>query len=61
MKIIITMVSESDVSPEALKAYYEADTLEQAVKNQQAWIDEGACDLHDILDGDVVATVTGVA
>lgn len=61
MKIIITMVFESEILPEELKALYEADTLEEAVKNQQAWIDEGACDLHDLINSAVITTVTGVA
>ena len=59
MKLIITMVVEQEIKDmEELKAYYEADTLEEAVANQQMWIDEGACDLHDLIEGAVKTTVT---
>ena len=60
MKIRITMIVESEVKQDDLMPYYEAHTIKQAAFNQQAWIDEGACDLHDLLEGDVKVTVEGV-
>jgi len=55
VKLRITAVVECEVED---LAHYEAATLEEAARNQQQWIDEGACTIGDIFDTeDVKITV----
>lgn len=46
MKLRFTVTSVIEV--EDLKLY-EANTIEQAAKNQQAWIDDGIADIMDCM------------
>lgn len=48
MKLKFTIVVEQEVAEKDLPGY-ESSTIEEAAKKQQAWIDEGAVDLGDIV------------
>lgn len=50
MKLKITISLEIEVTPENLKSYYDASTIEEAATNQQKWIDDGSCDLMELID-----------
>lgn len=59
-KIRLTLTVEWDlpVDPKELREQYEADSPAQAVRNQQAWLDDGSCDIPSLLEADnLTATV----
>lgn len=49
MKLKFTIILEEKVTPETLKLYYEADSLEEAAKNQQAWINDRSYDVIELV------------
>lgn len=57
MKMILTVKVEWDVDD---LSDYEAETLEEAVKNQRQWIEDGTADIYDMLDGCEIVSLEGV-
>ena len=63
MKLRFTLVLEVPIkSDEELVSYYEAASLEEAVEHQQAWCDDGSCDLTELIGNaeEVSVLVEGV-
>ena len=57
MKMVMTLRVEWDVDD---LADYDAETLQEAVKNQRSWIEDGTCDIRDFVDDMEVISIEGV-
>lgn len=58
MKLRFILVIESEVTN---LADYKATTIQEAAKNQACWIEEGECDLTELVNRENVAvTVEGI-
>jgi len=63
MKLKFTIEVEVRIySEEELVNYYQATTLEEAVEHQQAWCDDGSCDIAELVCNaeEINVTVEGI-
>lgn len=58
MKLITTIRIEREITEEQMKSDFEASTIDEAVANQQDWIDDGSIDVYDLIDGSGTITVS---
>lgn len=63
MKLKFTIEVEVKInSEEELVNYYDATSLEEAVKHQQEWCDDGSCDIAELICNaeEIIVTVEGI-
>jgi len=57
MKMILTLKVEWDVDD---LSEYEADNLDDAVKNQLKWFNDGSADIIDFVDDMEIVSLVGI-
>jgi hypothetical protein len=58
MKLITTIRIEQEITEEQMESDFEASTIDEAVANQQSWIEDGSIDIYDLIDGPLTITVS---